>query len=89
MTLVSLWLSRGSELPPISAGQAIAKCEYSHGELISHVRMTDSPSPERVKWRVPSFTNRDALRFILKGAKIASIAIIVNGVDPFISCTER
>lgn len=78
-----------SERPPIPPGEAIAKCEAPRGELIYYVRMTDSPRPERVKWRVPSFMNWDALRFMLKGAKIADIAIIVNSIDPCISCTER
>lgn len=78
-----------SERPPIPAGEAIAKCEAPRGELIYYVRTTDSPRPERVKWRVPSFMNWDALRFMLKEAKIADIAIIVNSIDPCISCTER
>jgi Ni,Fe-hydrogenase III large subunit len=51
--------------------------------------MTDSPKPERVKWRVPSFMNWDALTIMMKNAKIADIAIIVNSIDPCISCTER
>lgn len=78
-----------SERPAIPPGEAIAKCEAPRGELIYYVRITDSPRPERVKWRVPSFMNWDALRFMLKGAKIADIAIIVNSIDPCISCTER
>lgn len=77
------------ERPPIPAGEAIAKCEAPRGELIYYVRMTDSPKPERVKWRVPSFLNWDALGIMLKQAKIADIAIIVNSIDPCISCTER
>ncbi|WP_263772016.1 nickel-dependent hydrogenase large subunit [Propionivibrio soli] len=78
-----------SERPAIPPGEAIAKCEAPRGELIYYVRITDSPRPERVKWRVPSFMNWDALRFMLKDAKIADIAIIVNSIDPCISCTER
>ena len=78
-----------TERPAIPPGEAIAKCEAPRGELIYYVRITDSPRPERVKWRVPSFMNWDALRFMLKDAKIADIAIIVNSIDPCISCTER
>ena len=77
------------ERPAIPPGEAIAKCEAPRGELIYYVRMTDSPKPERVKWRVPSFLNWDALGFMLRGAQIADIAIIVNSIDPCISCTER
>lgn len=75
--------------PSIPAGEAIAKCEAPRGELIYYVRMTDSPKPERVKWRVPSFPNWDALGIMLKESKISDIAIIVNSIDPCISCTER
>jgi Ni,Fe-hydrogenase III large subunit len=78
-----------TERPPIPVGEAIGKCEAPRGELIYYVRMTDSPKPERVKWRVPSFMNWDALRFMMKDAKISDIAIIVNSIDPCISCTER
>jgi Ni,Fe-hydrogenase III large subunit len=75
--------------PAIPAGEAVTRCEAPRGELIYYVRMGDSPKPERVKWRVPSFMNWDALRFMLHRAKIADIAIIVNSIDPCISCTER
>lgn len=77
------------ERPAIPPGEAIAKCEAPRGELIYYVRMTDSPKPERVKWRVPSFPNWDALGIMLKQSKISDIAIIVNSIDPCISCTER
>jgi ech hydrogenase subunit E len=77
------------ERPAIPPGEAIAKCEAPRGELIYYVRMTDSPKPERVKWRVPSFLNWDALGIMLKQAKVSDIAIIVNSIDPCISCTER
>lgn len=78
-----------TERPSIPVGEAIAKCEAPRGELIYYVRISDSPKPERVKWRVPTFMNWDALRFMLKDAKISDIAIIVNSIDPCISCTER
>jgi ech hydrogenase subunit E len=81
--------SCATERPPIPVGEAIGKCEAPRGELIYYVRMTDSPRPERVKWRVPSFMNWDALRIMLKEAKLADIAIIVNSIDPCVSCTER
>ena len=77
------------ERPAVPAGEAVAKCEAPRGELIYYVRMADSPKPERVKWRVPSFLNWDALGIMLNKAKVADIAIIVNSIDPCISCTER
>lgn len=77
------------ERPDIPRGQAIAKVEAPRGELIYYLKTNDNPEPERVKWRVPTFMNWDALRFMLAGAKIADIAIIVNSIDPCVSCTER
>ncbi len=79
----------GRERKHIRAGQAIAKCEAPRGELIYFVRTDGTANPERVKWRVPSFMNWDALRVMLAGAKISDISLIVNSIDPCVSCTER
>jgi ech hydrogenase subunit E len=77
------------ERPEIPPGRAVAKCEAPRGELIYYLKTNDTPQPQRVKWRVPSFMNWDALTFMLRDAKIADIAIIVNSIDPCVSCTER
>lgn len=77
------------ERPDIPAGRAVARCEAPRGELIYYLKTGDNPEPERLKWRVPSFMNWDALRFMLRDAKVADIAIIVNSIDPCVSCTER
>jgi len=78
-----------NDRPDIPEGRAIAKCEAPRGELIYFVKTSGADEPERVRWRVPSFPNWDALRFMFKGAKLADIAIIVNSIDPCVSCTER
>jgi Ni,Fe-hydrogenase III large subunit len=75
--------------PDIPPGQAVARTEAPRGEVFYYLRTNDTPNPERVKWRVPTFMNWDALRFMLADAKIADIAIIVNSIDPCLSCTER
>ena len=67
----------------------MGKCEAPRGELVYFLKTNGADEPERVKWRVPSFPNWDALHFMLRGAKIADIAIIVNSIDPCVSCTER
>jgi ech hydrogenase subunit E len=77
------------ERPEIPAGEAVARCEAPRGELIYYVRTDGSPKPERVKWRVPSYMNWDALCIMLKQARVSDIALIVNSIDPCISCTER
>ena len=80
---------QNGERPDVPAGRAVAKCEAPRGELIYYLKTNGEEIPERVKWRVPSFMNWDALHFMFKGAKIADIAIIVNSIDPCVSCTER
>ncbi len=75
--------------PEIPAGEAIAKSEAPRGELIYYLRTDGSDIPERLKWRVPSYMNWDALQVMMVGDRISDIALIVNSIDPCISCTER
>lgn len=75
--------------PEVPAGRAVAKCEAPRGELIYYLKTNGDDKPERLRWRVPSFLNWDALRFMMHQAKIADIAVIVNSIDPCVSCTER
>lgn len=77
------------ERPDVPPGRATAKAEAPRGELIYYLKTNDTPQPERLKWRVPSFMNWDALRFMLRDAKVADVALIVNSIDPCVSCTER
>jgi Ni,Fe-hydrogenase III large subunit len=76
-------------LPEIPAGEAVAKSEAPRGELIYYLRTDGSDKPARLKWRVPSYMNWSALEPMMKGNKIADIPIIVNSIDPCVSCTER
>jgi ech hydrogenase subunit E len=76
-------------LPEIPAGEAIAKSEAPRGELIYYLKTDGTDMPERLKWRVPSYMNWDALKNMLKGERIADIPLIVNSIDPCISCTDR
>lgn len=78
-----------NDRPDIPPGQAVTRSEAPRGEVIYYLRTNDTPQPERVKWRVPTFMNWDSLRFMLQDAKIADIAMIVNSIDPCLSCTER
>lgn len=81
-------INLGNEVyvPP---GRAVARCEAPRGELLYYLKTANAEEPERLKWRVPSFPNWDALTVMLNGAKVADIAIIVNSIDPCVSCTER
>ncbi|TKB58384.1 hydrogenase large subunit [Ferrimonas aestuarii] len=76
-------------LPVIPAGEAIAKSEAPRGELIYYLKTNGSDQPERLKWRVPSYPNWDALRTMMIGEKVGDVSLMVNSIDPCISCTER
>lgn len=76
-------------LPHVPAGEAITKTEAPRGELVYYLRTDGSDHPRRLKWRVPSYMNWDALQVMMKDARISDIPLIVNSIDPCISCTER
>lgn len=76
-------------LPEIPAGETVAKSEAPRGELIYYLRTDGTDMPARLKWRVPSYMNWDALQVMLKGEKVSTIPLIVNSIDPCISCTDR
>lgn len=76
-------------MPSIRAGEAIAKSEAPRGELIYYARSNGTDIPERIKWRVPTYPNWEALNVMMPGSKIADIPVILGSIDPCISCTER
>lgn len=80
---------RISMLPRIPAGEAVARSEAPRGELFYYLRTDGSDIPVRLKWRVPSYMNWDALGVMMKGCSIADVSLIVNSIDPCVSCTER
>lgn len=76
-------------MPEIPAGEAIAKSEAPRGELVYYLNTDGSDLPVRLKWRVPSYMNWDALKVMLKGERVSEIPLIVNSIDPCIACTDR
>lgn len=54
-----------------------------------YLRTDGTDIPNRLKWRVPSYMNWDALGVMMRDANVADIPLIVNSIDPCISCTER
>lgn len=77
------------DMPAIPAGEAVARSEAPRGELIYYLRSDGSDTPQRLKWRVPTYMNWEALQVMLQNCQVADIALIVNSIDPCISCTER
>ena len=75
--------------PRIPKGEGVARTEAPRGELFFYVKSDGSNKPERMKWRVPTYLNWEALKVMMPGNKIADISVIFNSIDPCISCTER
>lgn len=78
-----------AELKTIPAGQSVARTEAPRGELFYYLRTDESDTPTRLKWRVPSYMNWEALEVMMKDCALADVPLIVNSIDPCVSCTER
>lgn len=75
--------------PHIPAGEAVVRTEAPRGELIYYLKTDGSQKPERMRWKVPTFTNWEALKVMILGDKVDNVTMILNSIDPCISCTER
>ncbi|MDL2314500.1 nickel-dependent hydrogenase large subunit [Desulfovibrio sp. OttesenSCG-928-C14] len=78
-----------SPLPMIPESAAVARSEAPRGELFYYIRTDETDIPLRLKWRVPSYLNWDALPIMMKDCNVADVSVIVNSIDPCVSCTER
>ncbi len=75
--------------PHIPAGEAVVRTEAPRGELIYYLKTDGSQKPVRMRWKVPTFTNWEALKVMILGDKVDNVTMILNSIDPCISCTER
>ncbi|MCL1889827.1 MAG: nickel-dependent hydrogenase large subunit [Desulfovibrionaceae bacterium] len=80
---------RSAPLQHVPAGEAVARSEAPRGELFYYLRSDGSDVPLRLKWRVPSYMNWEALPVMMQDCAVADVTLIVNSIDPCVSCTER
>ena len=73
----------------VPEGEGVARSEAPRGEVFYYVRSDGTDMPQRLKWRVPTYMNWEALQVMMAGCQVADIPLIVNSIDPCISCTER
>ncbi|HHW18400.1 MAG TPA: NADH dehydrogenase subunit [Firmicutes bacterium] len=73
----------------IPAGEACSRYEAPRGEDIHYVRSGGGDKPLRVKVRAPTLANINAVAQSMRGARVADIPIIIAGIDPCFSCTDR
>ncbi|WP_297047884.1 nickel-dependent hydrogenase large subunit [uncultured Desulfovibrio sp.] len=74
---------------PIPVTQATARSEAPRGEVFYYIRTNGTETPERLKWRVPSYMNWESLGVMMRDCAVADVALITNSIDPCVSCTER
>ena len=73
----------------IHVAEACARSEAPRGEVFYYIRTNGTDMPERLKWRVPSYMNWEALSVMMRDCAVADVALITNSIDPCVSCTER
>ncbi|MGD1005311.1 MAG: nickel-dependent hydrogenase large subunit [Methanoregulaceae archaeon] len=75
--------------PKVPTGEAVSRYEAPRGELIYYVKSNGSNMPERVKIRSPTLGNWLVMAEMLKGVYIADVPIVVDAIDPCLSCSAR
>jgi NADH-quinone oxidoreductase subunit D len=80
------------KFPPLGKvpdGEAVSLVEAPRGELIHYILSRGADKPYRYKIRAPTLGNIPSLCERLKGGYIADIPIVLAGIDPCFSCTDR
>ena len=78
-----------SPLSKVAEGSAVYLVEAQRGELIHYTISDGNNTPYRHKIRAPTLGNILSLCERLKGGFIADIPIVLAGIDPCFSCTDR
>lgn len=78
-----------SPMSRVAEGESAYVVEAQRGELIHYTISDGSNMPYRHKIRAPTMSNLLSLVERLKGGYIADIPIVLAGIDPCFSCTDR
>jgi Ni,Fe-hydrogenase III large subunit len=71
-------------------GTSTARVEAPRGEVMYSVSWKEgSRNPARVHVRTPTFAVMPAIRWMVKGARLADTPLIQASIDPCYSCTDR
>lgn len=81
--------SKFSPMARVAEGEAVSLVEAARGELIHYCLSRGDNKPYRYKIRAPTLGNIPAVAEKLKGGYIADIPIVLAGIDPCFSCTDR
>jgi membrane-bound hydrogenase subunit alpha len=78
-----------SPLGKVPEGEAFSMVEAQRGELVHYIQSRGDNKPYRYKIRAPTLGNIPSVCEKLKGGYIADIPIVLAGIDPCFSCTDR
>jgi NADH-quinone oxidoreductase subunit D len=73
----------------IPEGEAISRVEAPRGELFYYIKANGTDKPERVKVRTPTICNWASVAVTAPGHKLADMPMILAGIDPCFSCSDR
>ncbi len=73
----------------IPEGEAISRVEAPRGELFYFVKSNGTDKPDRVKVRTPTICNWASVAVTAPGHKLADMPMILAGIDPCFSCSDR
>jgi NADH-quinone oxidoreductase subunit D len=73
----------------IPENETISRVEAPRGELFYYLKSNGSEKPERVKVRTPSICNWATVMNFAIGLKLADMPMILAGIDPCFSCSDR
>ncbi len=83
-------ISTNDEKFKFITGTATSRVEAPRGEVMYSVSWREgSRNPSRVHVRTPTFANMPAVRWMVKGARLADTPLIQASIDPCYSCTDR
>jgi Ni,Fe-hydrogenase III large subunit len=83
-------INTGEQKIVFTTGTATSRVEAPRGEVIYSVSWKENArNPSRVHVRTPTYVNMPAVRWMVKGARLADTPLIQASIDPCYSCTDR
>ena len=83
-------INTGDDKFKFSTGTSTSRVEAPRGEVMYSVSWKEGArNPARVHVRTPTFVNMPAIRWMVKGARLADTPLIQASIDPCYSCTDR
>ena len=73
----------------IKPGETIMRVEAPRGELFYFIKSNGTDVPERVRVRTPTICNMTSVVKLVVGHQLADVPMILAGIDPCFSCTDR